>query len=188
MTVLSDLLVKLDPVKVIDGPERRADFGLDTFPSANACVESCQDFLHFMTLFHQSVQSCVWEYWPYYDYSWNRNQVFKLLRSYFGENGVEHAHLIARTGIHGGLYGLMKRIAKHAASEFQRIDIHVTVEEFLMYLDDEEKEDAAREYSERFEDYLPPELLENNGLTLLMRFEKVLENHPYMIRNVTLRI
>ncbi len=188
MTALADLLIKLDPAEVIDGPEQRADFALNTYPLANAPIDSCQDFLHFMTLFNKNVKSCVNDFWPYYDYAWMHREVVELFESLFGQDGASHAHIIAQSGIDGGLYGLMKQIAKHAVSDYRRRVIDYAVDDFLTGLNCEKTMEAFHEYLDRYRDYIPPELIENNGWGIKTQFEQLLRKHPYMIRNLSIRI
>jgi hypothetical protein len=115
-------------------------------------------------------------------------EVVEFFESLFGQYGASHAHIIALSGIDGGLYGLMKQIAKHAVSDYQRRVIHYAVDDFLVGLSGEEKMEAVHEYLDRYGDYLPPELVENNGWGIWIQFEQVLRKHPYMIRNLSIRI
>ena len=185
MSQLSDLLARLDPAVIIDGPEQRANLALSTFPIGNAYIQDCGEFKDSIARFHQHVQSYVRNYWPYQDFERNYGEAVALMKSFFGPSGVDHAFVMASTGINGGLYGLMKQIAKAVVKEQIRMALNAIVGSFIIDLDDE-REAAVQEYLARFRHLLPPELVENDGLGLFVEFKEVLMNHPYMIHNVSL--
>lgn len=186
MSELSDLLAKLDPAVIIDGPEQRASQALSTFPMGSTFLIESEEFKDLMARFHQHVQSNVRGVWPYYDYEWNYAEATDLLKSMFGPDGVRNALIIAGTGIKGGMYAIMKEMARAIVKEHIHKTLRVIVGTFLFELGDEEREAAVQEYLTRYRDMLLPELVENEGLGLFIEFEQVLLNHPFMLQNFSL--
>lgn len=108
-------------------------------------------------------------------------QAYRLLQAEYGENARVHAFNIARMQAEGGLHGILRLLG-----DLMRADlIHTRCEQLAAQhkrssIPSQLEHDAA-DYIEQFGLLLPPEYCEGRGLMLLIHFEKVMCEHPFLM-------
>ena len=95
----------------------------------------------------------------------------------------DEVYEIMKSGVDGGVYGIIKTLARLIAEYFARNEINSHVLEFWDDLSAQEKVDASMEYYELYEDILPGRV-KQNWVRYRMKFWEVLEMHPAMIKQM----
>ncbi|MBW1744312.1 MAG: hypothetical protein JRJ47_12930 [Deltaproteobacteria bacterium] len=99
----------------------------------------------------------------------------------YGFNGEKAAMEIARTGKEGGIYGILKRIAKQMIEKYAGNEIRAKISHYWHPLSTDEQLDATDEYLEKYGHLFPSELTEGTAVRIKAGFVKVLEQHPHLI-------
>jgi len=115
-------------------------------------------------------------------YDWGK--CVSILEKEYGYQGHKVAFEMARTGIDGGLYKVMKRVAHHLAYDFAQNEISARVNFFWNDLSMEEKFASIDEYANKFGKFLPESYVEGSAVFLKINFTKVLEEHPRMLQRL----
>jgi hypothetical protein len=113
------------------------------------------------------------------DIEWGR--CFAILFKEYGPNGEKAAMEIARTGKEGGMYSILKKIAKGMIEEYAGNEIRAKISHYWHPLSTEQKLAATEEYLEKHGHLLPSELTEGTAVRIKAEFIKVLEQHPRLI-------
>ena len=106
------------------------------------------------------------------------------LTNIYGRNGAMTACQLARTGVEGGLYGVLRAVAQDMAATHARNEISARVSDFLNRLSGDEQMEAAREYLARYGHLLPSEVTEGSGARVLAYFRNFLLEHPRLMKGV----
>lgn len=115
-------------------------------------------------------------------YDWKK--CVRILQREYGHQGEKFAFEMASTGIAGGLYEVMKKVAHHLTHDFSQNEISARVNFFWNDLSIDEKFAVIDEYAKKFGKFLPRFYVEGGAVFLMMNFTKVLEEHPSMIQRL----
>ena len=107
-----------------------------------------------------------------------------MLIQEFGTNGDKEAFELVRTGIEGGLYGVLKRVAQQMATEYTGNEISARITHFWNGLKMKEQFSVMDEYLLKFGHLLPSELTESNAARIKANFIKVLKEHPQLVKRM----
>jgi hypothetical protein len=91
---------------------------------------------------------------------------------------------MARTGNEGGLYAVLKALAMRMAEQYTRNEVSAKVSFFLDSLSVDEFLAAADEYVSKYRHILPSEMTEKGAGRIKANFEKVLNEHPFVIQRL----
>lgn len=183
---LDRLLDYIHPTRTLDEVDQRADEAINAFTALAAQITEWDSFRVCLIRFlhHTDAQllrlrrSCPMGT----DFDWGRCcQV--LLRAY-GPNGEKAAFEMARTGNDGGLYAVLKTMARYMAEQYVDNEISAKVGFYWNRLSVEERWAACDEYLAKYGHLLPSELTEGSATRLRANLPKVLEEHPRLLRRL----
>jgi len=185
-TRLDRLLESIDPAITLDLVSSRVDEALNSFNIKSAMIQNWGEFRNILTDFHWHVQRTVLRnrlsHSPDLEIEWGR--CCEILLKEYGMNGEKAAFEITRTGAEGGLYRVLKSIARRLMEEFADNEISAKINHFWYPLSVDEQLAATDEYLQKYGHLLPPELTEGSAARIKADFEKVLKEHPRIIRRL----
>jgi len=183
MTDLDRLLATLDPARTLDQASAQADNALNSFPMPKAIIEDWSSFQDLMTRFCLHVQKEILRLNPHYEgnaeFDWSICR--EALRKEYGASGFKAAFEVARTG---GVYRVLKIVARKLAEEYGAQEVSARAHHFLNRLTAEERIAVAREYLRKYGHLLPSELTEGSAARVRDRFAQVLEEHPRLMQKL----
>lgn len=180
---LDRLLDAIDPVRNYEPLWARADEGLNTFPMENAREADWSEFNRLLARFFCHMENVMLRLkspMPV-DYGFHGSRCNHLLRKKYGNQADKAAFEMARTGVEGGLYGVLKTLARLMVEEYAGNEIRARVSDFWSNLSMDEQLEIPTEYIERHGHLLPSELTEGSAGRIRINFTRVLEEHPLMI-------
>jgi len=182
-TRLDVLLESIDPTRTLDEVSSRVDNAMNSFHAFTTTIQKWDDFKHLLTDFHWHVQKTILKSRlsrsPDPDIEWGR--CFAILFKEYGPNGEKAAMEITRTGKEGGVYSVLRKIAKRMIEEYAGNEIRARISHYWYPLSTEQKLAATEEYLEKYGHLLPSELTEGTAVRIKAEFIKVLEQHPRLI-------
>jgi len=185
MSELEELLEKIDPRNTIDHYSSIVEDALNNLDIDSAVTPTWEEFKDTIFLFYSSLTST-----PYgtsqpnpdaLDYIF-KGEAMMLLDETYGENGSAIAFNMAKKGIDGGLYQVLKSIGSHYAQKGAKSRIWGSVVGFLGGFDYKGVKALSEEYIAKFGHILPIEMKEKGGYWLIKNFEHVLCQHPHIIK------
>jgi hypothetical protein len=102
----------------------------------------------------------------------------------YGTNGEKAAFEMVRTGSEGGLYAVLKAVARRMINEYAGNEISARISYFWENLSVDEQIEATEEYLGKYGHLLPSELTEGSAARIRANFIKVLEEHPNLIKRM----
>ncbi len=185
-TQLDQLLESIDTAVTLEEVSSRVDNAMNSFNQFAGTVQKWDDFKRILTAFHWHVQKTILRsrlsHSPDTDIEWGR--CCEILLKEYGPNGEKAAMEIARTGKEGGLYSILKKIAKRMIESFAGNEIRAKISHYWYPLSTEQKLAATNEYLEKYGHLLPSELTEGTAVRIKADFMKVLEQHPRLIKRL----
>jgi hypothetical protein len=184
---LNDLLTRIDPQRSIDRLEQRVHRALATFQVPFKRIRSYQQLRLLLAYFE--FRLAHWpnarsEQFPMQQAKGWYDTVYKRMRARFGEMPERTIMYIAQTGVDGGLYGVLRRLADHYVFEQSRQYIHKEVDDFWQRLSGPDQREAINQYWRRYQRFLlPNDLASPRDWRLSGNFPSVLRKHPQLVRN-----
>lgn len=185
-TPLDELLDSMDPDRIIEITESRVNETLNSFPLRVGSLNRWEDFKTCMMQFichadyvilrlrtPRSVNT---------DFDWDRAR--RLLHRHYGHEGEKTAFELARTGIEGGLYAVLKALAWRISEEYTDNEINARVATFLNHYEPKEWLALAEEYLQKYGHLLPSELTEGSAARIKVNFSKYLQEHPKLLQRL----
>ena len=184
-TELDKLLISIDPDKSMGETSARIDRGINSFRCPSV-IDNWGDFRQCLSRFVCHIEACVLRLRQSMDdhleHYWD--QAFRSMHKIYGPNGEKAAFEMARTGNQGGLYAVLKAVAKQSAEQYTQNEISARVSVYWQELSLEEKLAAPIEYIEKFGHLLPSELTEASAARVRANFPQFLEKHPQMFQKL----
>ena len=185
-TKLDELLNSIDPVRTLDQVSARVDEAVNCFQIQSGTTKSWNVFKTVLASFFCYTESLILQIYPprkpHPDIDWGR--CCRLLIKEYGPNGEKAAFEMVRTGSEGGLYAVLKAVAKRMINEYAGNEISVRISHFWQNLSTDEKIAASEEYLSKYSHLLPSELTEGSAARIRANFIKVLEEHPNLIKRM----
>jgi hypothetical protein len=184
-TKLDRLLEKIDPSRTLNAVSSRVDDAVNSFPMTEGAITGWDRFEQVLSKFARHVENKVLHIradFPPSVYDLVRCE--KLLEKEYGDQGRKVAFEMASTGVQGGLYEVLKKIASHLAHDYAQNQISALVDRFWNDLSMNERFAVMDEYAEKFGQFLPKSYLEGSRVFLKINSIKVLEEHPRMIQRL----
>jgi hypothetical protein len=182
-TKLDRLLDSIDPASTLDQVSARVDDALNSFRVKSGIIKDWQGFRTILTDFYRHVENAIVRIQPSFlhapDFGWGRCR--KLLIKEYGEKA---AFEIVRTGAEGGLYGVLKAIARQMIDEYAGNEVAARIGNFWEALSMEEKLAVSQEYLDKYGHLLPLELTSGSAARVRANFLKVLEEHPRIVKRL----
>ena len=187
ITKLEFFLIDISPEETIDKAQAAADNALNSFSIDSARIDTFDEFKEMMAEFYCLVESNMigLEKPRQMNLSmdWGRCS-FLLLDKYGKHRGDQAAFRIAQSGVEGGLYSVLKYVAKTLAQQFTTNWIGVRISQFWKSLSTEEFFTVSQEYLDKYRHILSPEILEEGPLIFAAKFMEFLEHHPQMMKDL----
>lgn len=184
-TKLDKLIEQIDPSRTLNEVSSRVDEAVNRFACSIGSINDYNRFEQVLSQFVRHVDNQVLhmpsDFAPS-SYDWAK--CVRILEKEYGDQGHKVAFEMASTGIAGGLYEVLKRVAYHLAYDFAQNEISARVYFFWNDLSMDEKFAAIDEYANKFGKFLPESYVEGSAVFLKMNFTKVLEEHPRMIKRL----
>jgi len=182
-TKLDNLLASIDPASSVQETSARIDQAMNAFHCPSV-IDNWNDFKQCVSRFlceleasalglRQSMSNHLDHYW---------DQAFNSMRKVYGPNGEKAAFDIARTGQEGGLYAVLKAIARRSSGQYSQNEINSRVYTYWQDLSVEEQLDASLEYIKKYGHLLPSELTEGSGVRIRANLPQFLAKHPQMLQ------
>jgi hypothetical protein len=182
-TKLDQLLESIDPAVTLEQVSSRVDEAINSFNMESGIIQKWDDFKKILEAFHWYVKKTILLIRPSHrpdpDIEWGR--CCEILLKEYGPNGEKAAMEIARTGKEGGLYKILKKIAKRMIEEYAGNEIRARISHYWYPLSTEQKLAATEEYLGKYGHLLPSELTEGTAVRIKVNFMRVLEQHPHLI-------
>jgi len=182
---LCRLLDSIDPRQTLEATERRVDDAINSFPERRSQIAKWEEFRGYLIRFLRHVEvhvlrlrgghPCAMDV----DFDWGRCS--PALLHAFGANGEKAAFEMARTGNGGGLYSVLKRMARELAEQYSEAEIAAKVCHYWDGLSVGERLAASDEYLSQYGHLLPSELTEGSAGRIRANLPAVLREHPRMI-------
>jgi len=184
MTQLDRLLESIDPDRTLSDVAARTDDAINSFHMNRGSAKKWEEFMGCLIGLFCHVENTVLALDPPRsvnpEIDWGRCS--RLLMEEYGKSGEKTAFELARTGVEGGLYGVMKALARRLAAQYVKNEISARISYYWDALTVDEKVAASAEYLEKYGHLLPSEITEGSAARVRANFTKVLEEHPRLIQ------
>lgn len=106
------------------------------------------------------------------------SEAYRVLQREYGQNVRIHAYNQVRSGINGGLRGLLNTLLRLTVAEFSRLRSRTLVENYWAKTDPASLVQDSQDYVTRYSQLIPHELKEKGAGFLHAQFREVLIEHP----------
>jgi len=183
---LEALLARIDTDVTHDGIARRVDAAINTITVPDKPVRDWYAFRECVLTFFQraerSILGIALSHGADEGFDWGR--CLPVLNRAFGRNGEKAAFELARTGVEGGLYRVLRELARTLVAEFSSRSIAAWVWAYWNALPVAMQLSIPDEYLEEFGHLLPAELTEDGAARIRANFPQFLIEHPGLIRRL----
>ena len=185
-TKLRQLLDSIHPTRTLDETARRVDEAINTFSAASARITDWDEFVQCVVRFGMHVDGHVLrvDRMPEMDMDYGWGHYGKVLHEAYGPSGEKAAFEMARTGVDGGLYGVLRRFAEIQATKYAENEINGRISLYWRELSMDEQLLAMDEYLAEYGHLISSELTENGAARLRMDFQRVLAEHPRLMQRL----
>jgi hypothetical protein len=185
-TKLCKLLENIDPAHTLDRISNLVDNAINSFRLRRGVVQNREEFETILTNFFCHIENVVLgirpQRLPHPEIDWHRCS--NMLRKEYGPNGENTAFEIAKSGTEGGLYSVLKAIARHMADEYAGNCIGYYISDFWESLSAKEKVAVSKEYLDKYGYLIPSDLMEGEAVRVRAFFWKMLEEHPKIVQKL----
>lgn len=185
-TKLERLLEAIHPSRNINIVESRINQALAAYYRSKNTVNSWEEYQEVLAEFVRQARNIVLNAPSNAggNVDINFGEALRHLQQDYPQNTPQTAFNIARTGAEGGVYQLLRVIARGMAEEYSQNGISASVSEYWNNLTVDEKLAAPNEYIVKFGNLLPREIVTGDNARFRGFFWKVLEQHPRMLKQV----
>ena len=186
-TKLDSLLASIHPARTFQETAQRSDEALNSLGMDRAQITDWEEFRRCVIRCMRHVETCVLRL-PHgppamrVDFDWGR--CAQILFKAYGSNGDKAAFEMARTGNEGGLYAVLREVARRVAETCAQNEVSARISQYWNGLSLEEKLAAADEYLAKYGHLLPWELTEGCAARVRANLPKVLEEHTRLIQRL----
>jgi hypothetical protein len=185
-TKLDRLLESIDPIRTMEQVSARIDNAINSFRVERYIIKDWGQFRFVLIKFFTHTEGLALRNQSRHTnepaMEWGR--CAKLLLNKYGPNGDKTAFEMARTGIQGGLYAVLRSVAEEMISEYTGNEIKAKISQYWHSLSVDEKLAATDEYLTKYDHLLPSDLTEGSAAHIKANFTKVLEEHPRLINRM----
>ena len=184
-TPLQDLIKKIETLP--DEIEHLVDQGINSFnmPKTNV-INDWNIFQYWLGKFYCDIEFTILgiRMAEEIDIDFYAKKSFTTLEKKFGTSSMQASFEIARTGNEGGMYTLMKTLAKLIGEKYLSNQIGTLINIYMEKLSPDDIIADSKEYLATYSHLLPLEISEKQGIRVQANFFKVLNKHPYMMRDL----
>jgi hypothetical protein len=182
---LAQLLYSLDPQETINRLGLLVDEAVNSFELSSSRIESGTEFRELLVRFYRHIHGSLLGI-PHH--AWGKGddqewwQCHRMLNAIYGnQHGCRTAQDIARHGVEGGLYGVLKQFAKHALDQRIQELAKAGIQSLWHALSTAERLEIIEEYRTQHASMLPPEIMDLPAAVLHEDFPRLLEHHPELV-------
>jgi hypothetical protein len=183
---LDQLLESIDPQRTLDETDAQVDEAINSFPLPCAEVTQWDEFRLYLIGFMRHIEAAVLHVRAMpgtsLDFEWGR--CVRFLIQEYGRHGEKAAFEMARTGNEGGLYAVLRKLARRIARQYGESEVAAKVGTWWDRLSADQKLATADEYLRKYGHLLPSELTEGSAARIRANFPKVLEEHPRLLQRM----
>lgn len=185
-TKLDNLLESIDPARTLDEVSARVDDALNTFSTKSGIIKDWDEFRKLFSAFFRHIENYILRIYRFRspDPDIDSGRCCRLLKKEYGINGEKAAFEMVRTGTQGGLYKVLKAVARQMTEEYAGNEISARISHFWNALSTVEKIEVMEEYIDKYGHLLPSELTEGSAARIKINFPKVLKEHPRLIKRM----
>jgi hypothetical protein len=188
MTKLDELLKKIDPKNTIDYFNAILDKALNSYHYSTSSIGEIDKLLKVLGDFYWYMEKKMLGLDKDIEQPEDMRIGFceEILLKVYGRHYRTAVFDIAKSGVEGGLYSILKKIGEAMArkSAEHRIEIEAAnfcnelMNDFTVY------EQTVKEYAHKYGHLLPERLIEGGTVDLKINFYEVLKNHPYLVKRM----
>ena len=186
VTGLDRLLQTIDPERTLDEVDFRVDAAVNSFNANAGMIAGWQEFKTCMARFFRHLENSILRFDPPYPlnlhYDWGR--CCHLILEEYGTSGEKVAFEMARTGVKGGLYSVLKAVARRMTNQYARSEISARIYRYWDGLTVDEQLAVSTEYLEKWGHLLPSEMTEGCAMRIRANIVKVLQEHPRVLQRL----
>jgi hypothetical protein len=183
---LKQLLEKIDYRNLFEEDQRRVDHVLTRYRSVKNTIGNYNEFQDCLINFVSQIYSAIINVPKAFDTA-NRSIMYDLaltfLKSKYPRNTERTLYEIMHSGSEGGVYRILKTLAKIMSEKIYQDGIEYHVALYLNEMDFEEKEAAVKEYIKEYGSILPGNY-QRDPISIMISFDKVLQQHPIMMKRL----
>jgi len=186
-TALDQLLDSIAPGRTSEETSRRVDAAVNSFTIPSGRITDWDEFRQWVIRFHRHIEATVLRLRRpvgRMDAEDDWGDCSRALLQAYGPNGEKAAFEMTRTGNEGGLYAVLKAIAKKLLERYGSNEVMARVHTYWEGLSTSEKIAAGHEYLGKYGHLLPSELTEGSGIRVRAKLPKFLEKHHDLIRDL----
>lgn len=185
-TKLDNLLESIDPVRTLDQVSARVDEAINSFQLESGSIRQWDEFKSVLARFFRHTENIVLRIHApdQLDTDINWGRCSRLLMKEYGISGEKAAFEMVRTGLEGGLYAVLKGVAKKIIGQYSGNEISGKISHYWENLTVDQQIAASAEYLQKYGHLLPSELTEGTAARIRTNFIKVLEEHPHLIKRM----
>lgn len=186
-TTLDKLLESIDPSRTLDPRHAKADEAINSFPVSIRKMEKAtyEEIREFIFEFGAHVgETIIDAKTPAGTRSPLGFWAFEFLETLYGSKPMIEVERRVRTGVSGGLLGIMRAIAHAYADRIAKQDIGARVTKVCPSLNFEAQMALAEEYYRKYAYLLPEDIVKSGPTSLLWEQGTYLLDHPYHLRRL----
>ncbi|MAT59470.1 MAG: hypothetical protein CMF23_15975 [Ignavibacteriae bacterium] len=183
---LKQLLEKIDYKNLFEASERRVEKILAEYRSEKNTIENFDEFKECLIEFISKIYGAIINSPDAFEEaaaSIMYERTIYFLKDQYPQNTEMTLYEIMHSGAEGGVYQVLKILAKSMTDQIYKDGVEHFVSVYINGLDFSERETAAKEYLEEFGDILPLNY-KNDPFSVVISFERVLIEHPFMIKRL----
>ncbi len=183
---LDRLLDEIHPSRNIDVVEANINRAMAGYYRSSNTVSSWEEYQECLAEFVRQARNAVLHApsGAGHNNDVNFGEALGHLKNDYPGDTLQAVYDIVRTGAEGGIYQILRTIARHMAEEYSQNEITAKVVSYWNSLSVDEKIAAPYEYIKKFSNVLPRQIVEGDNVRFRGFFWKVLEQHPRMLKQV----
>ncbi len=184
-TKLEELLKKIDYENLIGASENELNRVLSNYRREKNIVDNYDEFEECLIEFTSKLLNTFFHFKHPVEHpsSVMFTNALEYLKKEYPNNTKFTVYDIMHSGAEGGVYMILKVIKDQMLDQAFRKGIDNFVNEYLSNLNYETRNAAVKEYLEKYSDILPQNY-KDDPMSVLIHFDKVLLEHPRMIKRI----
>jgi hypothetical protein len=185
-TRLDRFLAEISPENTLDAVAARVDAAMNSFRHQIQHVEAWQwaDLERYLAMFFRHLENTALGIRQPADlpsdFYWGR--CAHLLKQEYGPDGERLALRMARDGIEGGLYAVLRMLARRLAADYANNKINSLISDYWQSLSADEKVAAGQEYLDKYGHLFSSDITGKWALRIVAFLPEALREHPRLVQ------
>lgn len=183
-TRLQRLVRSIEPLP--DRVDHFADSAMNSFRMPSPIVSDWDACRRLLKRFHAHVRAALLQCPDCADITEVGGECEQLLQRRFGPSWPQAVFEVARTGAEGGLYRVLRELARMQAAAYSEQLVAITVDWYCRHRSAEQVEQDVDEYITSYGRNMPPELIEGTAARIRhpQGFANLLKRHPFVMHRL----